>query len=136
MSSVSAVVVSSANFRRDRMVSESEPADCPETVTDQSDSDWFATMAQSLLGKDAGLHLSIITGFVERTCYRYASGDRKPPAYFLRALLRSDQGWTWLSAVMDGSTAAWWRDHQLALRKAKLFDQARRIMAEIGGRNV
>jgi hypothetical protein len=79
-----------------------------------------------LLPKDAGLALHYIAGtedFEERTCYRYASGARKPPAYFLRALLRSDQGSIFLAALMEGSTAPWWRDHLEAAGKAALLDR-------------
>lgn len=99
------------------------------SVTEQSGSDdengWFSSMAR-MLGKDAGLALSVITGFPERTCYYYASGDRKPPAYFLRAILRSEQGEPFLRAVMDGCDQEWWRDFvaaadigRTALAKAK-----------------
>lgn len=88
------------------------------------DADWFGEMARGLLGKDAGLHLHYITGFPERTCYYYASGERKPPAYFLRALLRSEQGASFLRALMDGCTAPWWLDHQ---RAASAADKVKRI---------
>jgi hypothetical protein len=71
---------------------------------------WFPAICRELWPKDAGFALHVITGFEERTCYRYAAGDRKPPAFFLRSLLRSEQGRPWLNAVMDGSTAQWWRD--------------------------
>ena len=85
-----------------------------QTDSEDGDSRWFAVIAPALLGKDTGFQLHIATGFAERTCYRYAANDRKPPAYFLRALLRSDQGFTWLSAVMDGSDVTWWRELQAA----------------------
>lgn len=84
------------------------------SVTDQTDSDdgndWFVSLIRSLLPKDAGFALHIITGFEERTCYRYANGDRKPPGYLLRQLLRSEHGAQFLAALMDGSDAQWWRD--------------------------
>lgn len=101
-----------------------------EKAADQSDSEdcgWFAELARPLLaGADAGFALHILTGFHERTCYRYAAGDRKPPAYFLRALLHSDQGATWLSAIMDGCEAPWWLDASAKLDMLKGF-QVRKV---------
>lgn len=91
-----------------------------DQLADQTASDeWFADICRVLLPKDAGLALHVTTGFEERTCYRYAAGDRKPPAYFLRALLRTDQGWQWLAAIMDGSDAEWWRELQRARKIAE-----------------
>lgn len=89
-----------------------------QTVS-EGDDRWFTDICDQLVPKDGGLALRIATGFEERTCYRYAAGDRKPPAYFLRALLRSDDGWTWLAAVMDGTKAQWWLDLQRARRIAE-----------------
>jgi hypothetical protein len=94
--------------------------------TDQSDSDqslFFARAAQGLLGKDAGLALHLATGFEERTCYRYASGERMPPAFMLRVLLRSPNGEQWLNAIMDSCDAPWWRAHQRAVRRSAALDQ-------------
>ena len=87
--------------------SDTEPSD--QMVSDEC----FVEICRVLLGKDAGFALYNIVEqrFEERTCYRYAAGDRKPPAYFLRALLRSEQGATFLAAVMEGSDAQWWQDH-------------------------
>lgn len=95
----------------------------PVQTADQSVSDddemWFAEICTQLVPKDAGLALRILTGFEERTCYRYAAGDRKPPGYFIRSLLRTDQGWTWLAAIMDGSDAGWWIELQRTRRIAE-----------------
>lgn len=87
------------------------------TITDQTDSDgenWFSDLARGLLPKDSGFILHLQTGFEERTCYRYASGERKPPGYFIRELLRSDQGWQWLCGLMEGSNAEWWTETKRA----------------------
>jgi hypothetical protein len=93
---------------------------------DQSDSEgkWFVTLTKQLLSKDAGFALHLATGFEERTCYRYASGERKPPGYFVRELLRSDQGWQWLCGLMDGSDAEWWQEIVRAKRKSDAYDAA------------
>lgn len=85
---------------------------------------WFSDAAQRLYATKPGTALHYLTDFDERCCQRYAAGSVKPPAYFLRALLRSEHGWQWLSAAMDGSTAEWWRDLQRAQRIAeKLKDE-------------
>ncbi len=83
-------------------------------ATDHLDSEWFPQICQALLPKDAGFALHVTTGLDERSCYRYAAGDRKPSADLVRALLRSDQGHVWLAAIMDGSDAPWWRELQAA----------------------
>ena len=93
--------------------------------SDSDDSEWFADMARGLLSKDAGFALHVITGFEERTCYRYAAGDTKPPAYFLRAILRSDQGEPFLLALMDGCEARWWVDYKRHHRMGHAADGAR-----------
>jgi hypothetical protein len=73
------------------------------------DGDWFARSARSLHPHKPGTVLFLVTGLGdERLCQRYASGEVRPPAYFLRALLRSDGGEQWMNAVMDGCTQSWW----------------------------
>lgn len=79
------------------------------------DENWFSEMVLQLLGPEKpGTALDCVTElqFGERNCQRYASGDVKPPAYFLRALLRSEHGAPFFNAVMDGCTARWWLDLQ------------------------
>lgn len=93
-----------------------------QMVSDDGDQ-WFAAICAGLLPNDAGLQLHIQTGFEERTCYRYAAGDRKPPGYFIRALLRTDAGWQWLAALMAGSDAEWWRDLQRSQRIAEAISK-------------
>lgn len=80
------------------------------------DENWFETAACVLLPIKPGTALHFTTGFDERSCQRYAAGAVKPPAYFLRRLLRSSQGRQWLAAVMDGCDEQWWLDHQRAQR--------------------
>jgi hypothetical protein len=85
---------------------------------DQTDSDagndWFVSAIRDL-GINAAM-LQILTGAEERTCYRYANGDRKPPAYFLLTLLQSEVGPQLLARLMDGCDAPWWAEHQRALK--------------------
>lgn len=51
----------------------------------------------------------------ERGCQRYAAGSVKPPAYVLRKLLRSPQGWVWLCETMKNCDEPWWRNVRLAV---------------------
>ena len=99
----------------------------PSEATDQTDSEgdkWFCELARRLLPKDAGFVLHLETGFEERTCYRYVSGERKPPGYFIRELLRSPSGWQWLCGLMEGSDAEWFEEIKRAKRKSAAYDAA------------
>jgi len=93
--------------------------------------DWFANACKHLLPTKAGTALHFVTGFDERSCQRYAAGDVKPAAFFLRALLRSPQGWIWLCAAMDGSDADWWRDVRYAYEIIAVFEAKRKEL--LGG---
>lgn len=99
------------------------------SAADQTDSDagndWFVSVIEKLLPKDAGFALHIITGFEDRTCYRYANGDRKVPGYFLLMLLCSPQGETFMRAFMHGRDVPWWRDMERAKACADAFERAR-----------
>lgn len=87
----------------------------PDTVQmDSDDEQWFAAVVRRLLPKDAGFALHLETGFDERSCYRYASGERAIPSYMLRELLRGPNGWQWLCGTLDGCTAPWWIELQTA----------------------
>ena len=83
-------------------------ADVSLCDTVDSDGNWFLAAAKTLYPVKAGTALHYLTGFDERTCYRYAAGDSKPPAYFLRALLRGDHGEQWLNATMASCNSQWW----------------------------
>jgi hypothetical protein len=110
--------VPASNKRPGHLASKRGPAGQLADQMVSDDEGWFVEIVRGLLPKEAGLALHISTGFEERTCYRYAAGERKPPGYFIRALLRTEEGWQWLAAIMDGSDAAWWRDLQRARRIA------------------
>lgn len=83
-------------------------------ISAQTGSEFFASVCKTIFGKDAGLHLHYATGVPERSCYRYASGEREVPVLMLRAILHSDQGEPFLAALMDGCAAQWWVDRQHA----------------------
>ena len=96
--------------------------------------EWFKKISESLLGGPGdkpGTQLHYITGIDERLCQRYAAGHVRPPGYFIRTLLRGDTGWTWLNALMDGAQPRWWVELHIDLRKARLYDQAQRIFADL-----
>jgi len=81
------------------------------------DADWFSVAARNLYSHKPGTALHLITGLGdERLCQRYASGEVRPPAYFLRSLLRGEHGQQWHGAVMDGCATPWWLDLQAAQR--------------------
>lgn len=87
------------------------------------DADWFSRAARALYPNKPGTALYWLTGLGdERLCQRYASGDVRPAAYFLRALMRGEHGEQWFSAIMDGCDAEWWRDVQRARRVAAALD--------------
>jgi hypothetical protein len=88
------------------------------------DENWFSEACRKLYaGNKPGTALFYVTGLGdERGCQRYAAGQVKPPAYFLRRLLRSSIGWQWLCAAMDGCDEPWWREVRLAVA----YEQKRR----------
>lgn len=113
----------------DRTDSERPRAAAASAIADHADSDqhgWFADMARVLLPKDAGFALHILTGYEQRSCYRYARGDRAPPADLLRNLVRGDGGETFLNFIMDG--APWWVERQREIARdqadARIFRAA------------
>jgi hypothetical protein len=81
-------------------------------------------MARALLPKDAGFALHILTGYEQRSCYRYARGERPAPADLLRALMRGDGGETFLNFVLDG--APWWVERQKQIACASAYEKKRR----------
>lgn len=96
-------------------------------------SDWFGDLARPLLiDTDAGFALHLLTGLLPNTCARYVakteSSRRQPPGYFIRALLRSEQGGIWLRAFMDGCEPKWWREQQSAEQKAELVERIRALV--------
>jgi hypothetical protein len=102
--------------------------DQTDSASDQSANEWFISLAGRLYPKDAGLAMHLVTGFEDRTCYRYAAGDRKTPGYLIYVLLRSDHGRQWYAAIMDGCRAKWWLERQE--RRRQLTSILREIEAD------
>ena len=99
-----------------RAIIEPAPADSQDDQTGSSYDDWFYRAISGLLGKgnDAGYQLALLTKVPDRSCYRYTTSikekRRPPPAYLVRMLLRRDDGYPWLAALMENSNAQWWRE--------------------------
>jgi hypothetical protein len=113
-------VPSSQNSARNRASANGSES---TAASDNDDSDWFGSIGRTLLGKDAGFALHLLTGTPEGSCYKYVTTQpasrRQPPGWLIVQLLRTDQGRTWLNAFMDGSEAEWWCDFQRAQRIAE-----------------
>lgn len=103
----------------------STSSDIPAQTDGQSDSEWFSRACAAILGKDAGLALHLLTDVPERSCYRYASGERELPSLVLRAILHSEQGGPFLAAFMAECKAAWWIELQTHTRMGAAADHAR-----------
>src|SRR5690348_7574261 len=86
------------------------PADRTGEICAQTGNEFFASVCKTIFGKDAGYALHLATGVPERSCYRYASGEREIPVLVLRSILHSDRGEPFFNAFMDGCTAQWWLD--------------------------
>lgn len=92
---------------------------------------YFRDAARRLLGvgTDAGFQLHVFTGFHERSCYRYAAGERDPPGYFLFTLLDSPQGGPWLDSILANCQQEWWlelkRDRAYAAKVRKAIGELR-----------
>jgi hypothetical protein len=78
--------------------------------------EWFYAAACSLLGKDPGLQLNLLTGYPVSSCSAYVHNEwakrRRPPEHFIRAVCHVEQGFH--SAFMGGCEARWWLDFQHA----------------------
>lgn len=99
------------------------------TLNSESES-WFARACVQILPKDPGFALSITTGFPSSTCYRYAAEGLPQGGNFVRALLRSEQGRTWLNVIMDDCTTAWWVEHQALQAQADKLVRIRHLIGE------
>jgi len=99
-----------------RAIEAADRAVAEKNADDKSVGNWFSRLCKGLFTTKAGTALHYTTGFDERSCQRYAAGTVGTSGDFIRALLRSEQGATWLNGIMDGCEAEWWREHQRALK--------------------
>lgn len=65
--------------------------------------------ARVLFPNKTAENLSVVTGYSLRSCESWLYGEAKIPADALAALIRSESGRDFLSAVMSESRAPWWR---------------------------
>ena len=102
--------------------------------TDRADSEphpYFRNAVQRLLGTgtDAGFQLHVLTDFHERSCYRYASGERDPTGYFIFTTLNDPNGGAWLDAMLAENPPEWWielqRDRAYAAKVRKAIGELR-----------
>jgi hypothetical protein len=84
----------------------------------------FSNVCRSIVGKDAGQRLALLTGYPERTCYRYAAGH-VPPADFLAKLFASDVGEDFFNWFMQGNQARWWQYRERHRRMGETIDNVR-----------
>jgi hypothetical protein len=93
---------------------------------DQLDNDlgsrWFAD-AMRALGINAEM-LHVLTGAELRSCYRYVSDERKPPAYIVIKLITSEVGPQFMAYI--AAAAPWWRELKAASDLTKQFKIERR----------
>lgn len=101
------------------------PTDQTGEESAQTGSEFFSSVCKTVFGKDAGLALSLATNVPERSCYRYANGDREVPVLVLRAILHSEQGEPFLAALFDGCTAEWWLALQRKIYNGQKVDDAK-----------
>jgi hypothetical protein len=89
--------------------------------------------ARELFPNKTALHLVEITGYSQRTCEYWLSGDAKLPADALAMILRSEWGLDFLQVAMAESRASWWRKlaaYFATITAVKLQKAARRKMQE------
>lgn len=91
-----------------------EPAR-PSTLARGSDRhEWFYTAACSLLGKDPGLQLHLLTGYPVSSCSAYVHNEwskrRRPPEHFIRAVCHLHDERGFFDAFMAECAAPWWLD--------------------------
>jgi hypothetical protein len=84
--------------------------------------EWFCPAAITILGKQAGLQLHLLTGYPLSSCGYYLARDsdkRRPaPDHLVRKLIHSEQGEPWHRAYMHGCKAQWWLNQQRRLNGA------------------
>jgi hypothetical protein len=100
----------------------------PDTGTQtggQTGSEDFPAKLRAIAGKDAGLTLHLLTGIAERSCYRYANGERTPSFEFIVSLFHSEHGQPFFDAFMDDCKARWWLELQRHRRMGEAADKAR-----------
>jgi hypothetical protein len=97
--------------------SEDAPSLTAQSSTLASGSDrheWFYAAACSLLGKDPGLQLHLLTGYPVSSCSAYVHNEwpkrRRPPEHFIRTACHLPNERGFFDAFMHDCAAPWWLD--------------------------
>lgn len=84
-------------------------------------------VARALWPSKTDMALSHRTGTSDRMCRYWLSEKYKLSADDLAALLRSDEGFEYLTAIIGDSKPVWWRAFKRSVRRAEL----RRLHAQL-----
>jgi hypothetical protein len=88
-------------------------------------------VAQSLWPKKTDMVLFDKTGASDRLCRYWLENKYSLGADHLAALLRSDEGFQFLEAVMGDARPVWWRSFKRGVRRAELRRQQAEILKAI-----
>lgn len=88
--------------------------------------DAICAVAKALWPIKTAAHLSASTDVSQRMAEYWLNGKYDMSLESVQKLIRSDEGYEFLSALMGNSTAKWWSDVQVAKRRVEL----RRTMSE------
>lgn len=95
---------------------------------------WMADLvaaAKGLWPKKTNAELAVRTGFSDRACEAWLSMRTNMSADAVVALLRSDDGFVFLSALVGPAKPKWWRGFKKRVRKAQLSDQLRELQLQL-----
>src|SRR4051812_20169270 len=88
-------------------------------------------VVQSLWPKKADMVLADKTGASDRLCRYWIENKYSLGADHLAALLRSDEGFQILEAVIGDARPVWWRSFKRSVRRAELRRQQAEILKAI-----
>lgn len=107
-----------------RKPSTNRPADlCGETRSDVRAMDRVMQAARSLWPRKTAAELSVRTGTQMRGCEYWLARRSGMSADSLAALLRSDEGFQILEAIIGDAKPVWWRAFKKSVRRADLRRQ-------------
>jgi hypothetical protein len=86
----------------------------------------FSVLCDKVLGTDAGGRLHEATGYPERSCYYYASGERVAPVHFILTLFADEfYGPQFFDALMETNDSNWWAKRERHRRMGETIDKVR-----------
>lgn len=87
--------------------------------------------AKAIFPRKTWAYLAVLIDVPERTAKHRLAGSRSLSIDELRMLLRSDQGFEFLSALMEGAECRWWRQCRVMMRAVSARAQRARITREL-----